>query len=1110
MANSGSGSSSVSLLATMAQAMRHLNATLTTASGSSVGSGLQHHTPPSPIATIVGLPALLDAVATTAPFRNGSVRDGLIINPQDTTDGDDGSPTISMENLYPALIQCFAIIICGYLAGRLNIISNFEAKGLNTFVGTFALPSVIFLSLAELNWSTVNWNFLLSILIAKTIVFLSVAIISLLVARPVNYGRAGLLAIFCTQSNDFAIGYPIVSALYSKIHPEYASYIYLLAPISLAILNPIGFVLMEISKIKDRNAENNASTDVETNPPPPPTTCPELAAQNRRKILKGKALVVIKTIESIFFNPILLMTLLGVIGGQIFPNGLPVYLSSVLRSLGNSFSATALFLLGLRMVGKASTLQGPGLILPGILILVKLLVFPLVTRQTVNIMNAGANFSETTDLSTFGFLYGTFPAAPGVFVIASQYNRDVDLIASSMVASTFISAPLMFISAKMITITNLTPADYLNELDKFSFDISIVAIIAGVWTLLLFALSRKVKRMPHRITCCLLVSQLICNVGVILWSTLEQNSRWKMYLQFYFFTIGCYSSRLWTAFLAITILFLQCRSLCFVLKLWPVFIAAAWGLPTLIVSLLLFLDSKNIVPTEKRNPSFQYGNAQAAIAVFLLVMCFIVTVGCLILHQRFKKRHERYLTLSREVSSPDTDSSPVTTSSVVNLLTGGGNSIVHQRRRRSVPSSDDEILPARVIGCETASSASVSNGGTTTACSDGRGGAGGGCCSSSSGTIRTVVDIEDLAIGASINNDVSETGSPMIQSNGMCSAQFNCPTAGKQQCQSLIDRYREQANDGLEPVEFDKTGDQQQILRHMVLLILLLCSMFVGLSLSVWTLIMEGMSGIYVELTFLDAFLNFGQSIIVLAVFITDTSELLLPMMKFWRKVWYGANLLQLPIWSDLSTETRHICDQFTTHHLEICRKAIAKDIRWRIKVYRRVFYGSVFVDWLLEVGLAKDRTDATHYARRLIDGRVLRHINNVYHFHDRNLLYTFCERLTITPAQDIHTTPLLFSVPLAVLFFAALALFVALAYGQNGCVRDDSDGQPLCNAEEMTARLWRNNWDPTAYWECETANTPATYRRCPTEGMFNGATRTCINWFDWEWTPTCKPPSRL
>lgn len=56
------------------------------------------------------------------------------------------------------------------------------------------------------------------------------------------------------------------------------------------------------------------------------------------------------------------------------------------------------------------------------------MVLPLVTRQTVNIMNAGRNFTETTDLSTFGFLYGTFPAAPGVFVIATQYNVDIDLV----------------------------------------------------------------------------------------------------------------------------------------------------------------------------------------------------------------------------------------------------------------------------------------------------------------------------------------------------------------------------------------------------------------------------------------------------------------------------------------------------------------------------------------------------------------------------------------------------------------------------------------------------------------------------------------------------------
>ena len=190
-------------------------------------------------------------------------------------------------------------------------------------------------------------------------------LITLLVVRPLNFGKAGILAIFCTQSNDFAIGFPIVDALYSKYHPEYAALIYLMAPISLAILNPIGYVLMEITNLQNKDRDQVTSA----------ARCP--AAQStedisRRRILRGKCLVVIKTIKSIFMNPILLMTLLGVLGRLVFTNGLPVFMSSILRVLGNSFAGTALFLLGVRMVGKAHKLQGSGFLLPGILIIVKL------------------------------------------------------------------------------------------------------------------------------------------------------------------------------------------------------------------------------------------------------------------------------------------------------------------------------------------------------------------------------------------------------------------------------------------------------------------------------------------------------------------------------------------------------------------------------------------------------------------------------------------------------------------------------------------------------------------------------------------------------------------
>lgn len=162
------------------------------------------------------------------------------------------------------IFQVFIFIfIFSYIAGRLKIITNADTKGLNTFVGTFALPALIFRSLVVLNWQTVNWIFLLAILISKAIVFFAVGAISLLMTRPLNYGRAGILSIFCTQSNDFAIGSPILNALYHNTHPEYASYLYLMAPLSLAILNPIGYIFLELSSVKKTsNGENVCNNDI--------------------------------------------------------------------------------------------------------------------------------------------------------------------------------------------------------------------------------------------------------------------------------------------------------------------------------------------------------------------------------------------------------------------------------------------------------------------------------------------------------------------------------------------------------------------------------------------------------------------------------------------------------------------------------------------------------------------------------------------------------------------------------------------------------------------------------------------------------------------------------
>lgn len=119
-------------------------------------------------------------------------------------------PSMSIDKLFPALLECFGIILCGYVAGRTNIISATQAKGLGNFVSKFALPALLFKNMVLLDFGDVIWPFFFSILVAKVTVFFCVCVLTLLVAnRESRFSKAGLFSIFATQSNDFALGYPI-------------------------------------------------------------------------------------------------------------------------------------------------------------------------------------------------------------------------------------------------------------------------------------------------------------------------------------------------------------------------------------------------------------------------------------------------------------------------------------------------------------------------------------------------------------------------------------------------------------------------------------------------------------------------------------------------------------------------------------------------------------------------------------------------------------------------------------------------------------------------------------------------------------------------------------
>ena len=160
-------------------------------------------------------------------------------------------------HLYPALLQVFVIVFIGYLAGTFALIDKAQAQGLNKFVSTFALPALLFKMIVSVDLSTVDWTYLASIFLAKSFMFVMAILVTLVTIRPVNVGLAGIFAIYVSQSNDFALGAPIINAVYSKTHPDYINYIYIIAPISLCILNPIAFCMMEANEVVMKRKSKN-------------------------------------------------------------------------------------------------------------------------------------------------------------------------------------------------------------------------------------------------------------------------------------------------------------------------------------------------------------------------------------------------------------------------------------------------------------------------------------------------------------------------------------------------------------------------------------------------------------------------------------------------------------------------------------------------------------------------------------------------------------------------------------------------------------------------------------------------------------------------------------
>jgi len=119
-------------------------------------------------------------------------------------------------------------------------------------VGKFALPATFLLSASRLDLAAFELRVIITVILAKY-VMVGVACVAARLTDPTarnRVGTMGIFALFFTQSNDVAIGLPVVTALYpiDEYPTNYPGYLIVLSCLQVVLVNPVCILLMEIGK----------------------------------------------------------------------------------------------------------------------------------------------------------------------------------------------------------------------------------------------------------------------------------------------------------------------------------------------------------------------------------------------------------------------------------------------------------------------------------------------------------------------------------------------------------------------------------------------------------------------------------------------------------------------------------------------------------------------------------------------------------------------------------------------------------------------------------------------------------------------------------------------
>jgi malonate transporter and related proteins len=298
-----------------------------------------------------------------------------------------------LQTILNTALPFFALIFCGYGAGRFRLLPEASIAGVNAFVFYFALPAFIFNLLASSPLAdVVNGPFVAAYLGTGLVVFAVAAILGRLLFN-VRRSEAALQGSAAVLGNTGYMGIPLVAAAFGD---RAAIPLVLGLTLEATVLIPLTIILVEAQKGLDAGWS---------------------------QLLGSVAGAMVR-------NPIIIAIFTGVLVSAA-SLGLPTPIENFTDLLGRAAGPCALFALGATLTSfPVST----GISEVSYMTFFKLLIHPAaIWFATTRLFDVDPLWASVAILGT------ALPVAANVFIVAEQYDTYVERVSSAILVSTAIS-----------------------------------------------------------------------------------------------------------------------------------------------------------------------------------------------------------------------------------------------------------------------------------------------------------------------------------------------------------------------------------------------------------------------------------------------------------------------------------------------------------------------------------------------------------------------------------------------------------------------------------------------------------------------------------------------